>query len=73
MPKPYSIPIFDSYSPLSPQIKIFPRYEIILNNAPYCLQALLITNLKKQDKYTMDPGHQIYLSNNKKLLVNNDF
>ena len=27
----------------------------------------------KQDKYTMDPGRQIYLSNNKQFLVNNDF
>ena len=27
----------------------------------------------KQDKYTMDPGRQIYLSNNKKILVKNDF
>ena len=28
---------------------------------------------EKQDKYTMDPGRQIYLSNNKKFLVKNDF
>ena len=29
--------------------------------------------LMKQDKYTMDPGRQIFLSNNKKILVKNDF
>ena len=27
----------------------------------------------KQDKYTMDPGRKIYLSNNKTILIKNDF
>ena len=31
------------------------------------------TNQLKQDKYTLDPGRQIYLSNNKTKMVENDF